>query len=283
MRYAFKLRSVAVNILLMLIVVSTFRTYAQQNIKVILSPGYMGANAFPVPRVSDARVGENKLVELSLETHWEFSHEISINPRANALIPWGSLVALKILFEPFEYYNTSNWLKDQRYASSKNGFAKGDIYFGALFNILHQPENNFYLALNFLTKTASGNKLEDARHFNSPGYIFDLTAQQELFPSFMAKITLSGYLAFLAWQSQFNQQNDAVGFAVKVQSPFNKIKYGVEYAAYFGWQKKKDRPMVLRFEGILPQKNSFDLFVRYSYGLQDQIKHSLAFGSTLFF
>ena len=258
-----------------------YQLSAQEEGKVILSPGHMGPKAFPVPKIGQVKVGKQNIIAIGVESHIEPSHEFSLNPKVDFFIPWGRRVALKVFTEPFEYYQTSESLRRKRFAKNKEGFAKGDIYFGALFTLFHRPEQQFYLVFNFQTKTTSGKKLEDARHFNAPAYVFDLTFQKDVRSPFLgARLSFFGYLSFLAWQSQFNQQNDAVGLALKAEAHWNTVRFGLEYGAYWGWQQTKDQPMVFRFESLWPI-GQMDLFLRYTSGLRDQIAHAVALGTLI--
>ena len=254
---------------------------AKQNNSVVLSPGMMGPKAFPVPRISPAKVEKHNSIIIGIESHVEPNHEFSINPKLDFFIPWGDKVVLKIFTEPFEYYRTSESLRAKRHAQQKKGVAKGDIYFGALFTLFHKLEQQFYLAFNFQTKTTTGKQLENARHFNAPAYVFDLTFQKDRKSSLLGgSLHFFGYVSFLAWQSQFNQQNDALGIAVKTLYQRKGFHLSLEYGAYWGWQKVKDQPMVYHVEVQYPLAQT-DFFIRYSYGLRDYVAHTLSFGSFL--
>lgn len=251
---------------------------ASDNKHVILSPGYMGPKALPVKKVGRVSIDNKIYFDFSLVSSWQADEELSFNPQLDFFIPWQEFAALIIKIEPFEYYRTSESIRDFRQAQNKQGLSKGDIYFGASFSIYKSRKKDLSLVFNLLTKTTSGKKVEDARHTNSPGYLFDLSFKKEIKSSiFLIPNELSGYLGFFAWQTNKAEQNDAFCGAIKTSYKIKDMSLNFELGAYSGWQNNKDRPIVLSLE-LVKHFNVIDLFGVYDFGLRDRIAHSLAFG-----
>ena len=61
----------------------------------LLSPGYMGPKAFPVPKIGQAEVGQKYIISTAIETHMEEQHEFSVNPQLDFFLPWGKHVVCR--------------------------------------------------------------------------------------------------------------------------------------------------------------------------------------------
>ncbi|MBC62707.1 MAG: hypothetical protein CMP11_09675 [Zetaproteobacteria bacterium] len=247
---------------------------------IILSPGYMGPQAMPVPEVQDFTVGKDNIISFYLENNIDPGKEYALNPKVKIFSPWGKKAALRLSFVPHEIYYMASDVKKKRETKNQMGNAKGDIYFGSMFELYNQ---DFGLALNLLTKTTSGKNLKDARHLNAPAYIIDISfGKKWYYNRFFENINISGYVAFIVWQSQFNQQNDALGLALKSAFTLHSnYIFSVEAGAYYGWQKKKDNPVTVRFN-LKKRLNISEICIQYSYGIRDQIPYSLIFGVSFF-
>jgi len=251
-----------------------------------LSPALMGANALPVPLIYSKILSEHKTTfEFKLIQHYEREKELTTNPRFEFFIPWGKYATFRLFMIPIEYYKTSKIVAKKRGALNTSGFSKGDIYFGSTFKLYQNKNNSFFCWLNLITKTTSGKNLKNARFFNSPAYLMDITFLKKDFwkTKYLKQINLSAYTSFIAWQSSFNQQNDAFGFAMKLDLIVDEINnINVESSMYHGWQNNGDFPIISRI-GYARKIKNYTVHMHYQRAHQDYIAHSLEIGSSYFF
>lgn len=248
----------------------------------VLSSGNMGPRALPIKEVGEIVIKPATTIGISSLSSFDFEKELSLSPQINIQIPWSSYCALFFKIEPFEYYATSEDLRRERKATNSKGLAKGDIYFGTNFHLFYNEKEEFHLHLNFLTKTTSGKKEEDARHTNSPAYQIDLSffKKVNLFPSIiLIPREISGYTGFLAWQTNKAEQNDAFAWGLKMSYVFEDTKLNFELGGYSGWQRNEDRPLAASTE-VVRYLEHFDIFAKYQYGLRDMVTHNFSFGIT---
>jgi hypothetical protein len=254
-------------------------SFDDQHMPQSLNPGYMGPNALPVPEMHASEVGNEVKASLMAEGHIKPQSEFSTNPRFSFFIPFSERTALIFNGEPVEYYSTTEALQKERRAKERKGFAPGDLYFGGMFQITSQSSFPIATSLNIMTKSTTGKELESARHTDAPGYIIDLAAGRDLEWQGM-RTHLSTYMAFLAWQTDIGEQNDAFGQAIHWDLfPTTHHKISTELAHYLGTQSEKDRPVVIR-TGYTYVTQKWEVFTLYSHGLRDMIQHSVRVGWT---
>ncbi|MDP2424338.1 MAG: hypothetical protein U1C46_01800 [Bacteroidales bacterium] len=253
----------------------------------LYSPGYMGPNALPVPRMLDGYLNHNINIEPGAGLHIQ-PGELIIDGSISLYFPFAKgSAALEINHTSIEYYKTDTLLRDERRARNLHveGFATSDINVTSYFTLLRGSRwPDMVLRIN--VRTASGTRLADARHTDAPGYFFDLTFGKTL----PRKDATSSHqwrfysmLGFYAWQTGFSlyRQNDAFLFGAGSQLKVQKHTFSTELAGYLGYLQLRDDPIVLRviYEYNLT-KNSFRL--KYQKGLNDIYHHSLH-GSIVFF
>lgn len=251
-----------------------------QNIPVEINPGFLGPNALPVPQLRETRVGSKMRASLGLESHYQRNRELVGNPRFAIFLPFSERAALRLSGEPLEYFVTSSDLQNERNALNKRGFAPGDLYFGAMFQILDRDYDPIDLSLNVTTKSTTGKGLESSRHTDAPGYIIDVTLADTDYTAGGIKYKLSSYIAFLAWQTGLGEQNDAFGNAIRIDYYlWPRAALSSELGYYIGTQFTEDRPVVIRV-GYKYRFADWELVASYTRGINDAITNSLLLGFT---
>ncbi len=250
---------------------------------IIRSPGYMGPNALPIPLVNNARVDSNIEFESAFEYH-RGRGEMAYNPYLNLTIPAAKeKVALSFIYRPFEYYETEEFIRYERYGRNQSckGFAKGDLYVGTIVHILNQEKHFFDGNLDIFLKTTTGKDLANARHIDAPAYYFDLNLGKKIYESthLIKQISFYSMLGMYVWQADFNnnRQNDAYLYGLKMNIDFGFLNMDMTYSGYSGYMNLRDKPMALRYNISKKLKNSY-FYISYQDGLRDIIYNSFRLG-----
>jgi hypothetical protein len=130
-------------------------------------------------------------------------------------------------------------------------------------------------------KTASGEQFNRRRHYDCPGYFFDLAIGQSISLKQM-ELRFAGSVGFLCWQTTDARQNDAVMYGLQAKLIHRHFSAQAEWGGYVGWEQYGDAPMVikLRTAGMI---NGFEPFLQYQYGIKDYPFHQLRVGLVYYF
>lgn len=236
-----------------------------------ISPGYLGPNALPVPPVKKGLISDQKEIELTGTSHFH-RNDPTQDISGRLYIPFANnRIAVEIYGVIQERFAFSEKIRNERIARIEdgNGYAVGDFYFSTLIQILKDKKfpNTLF---RFATKTASGNKLEGARHTDSPGYFFDLSFSKEVGNNEAGVFRPFGLFGFYSWQTndELNLQNDAHMYALGFDIEKNKWLLSGSWAGYSGYKNERDRPMQLNFD-IRKNFNITTLRAQYIHGLRD--------------
>ncbi|MCF6357947.1 MAG: hypothetical protein L3J54_09105 [Draconibacterium sp.] len=237
----------------------------------IISPGYLGPNALPVPGVKRGFLRNKTEIELTASNHFhpgDPTQDIS----GRLYIPFAnSKIAVEIYGVIYEYFAFSEEIRNERFARIENGKgnAVGDLYFSTLIQI--SKDRKFPNTLfRFTAKTASGNMLEGARYTDSPGYFFDLSFSKDLGKKETGVFRPFGLFGFYSWQTndELNLQNDAFLYAIGADYEKNSWLFSTSWSGYSGYKNERDKPMQLNFE-IRKDFKSKAIRVQYLHGLRD--------------
>jgi hypothetical protein len=238
---------------------------------IIMSPGYLGPNALPVPEVKRGFLNENTEIEVTASNHFnpdDPTQDIS----ARAYFPFSSnKIAVEFYGVIMEHFAFSERIRDERFARIKDGkgYAFGDFYFSTLIQISkgHKFPNTL---LRMTGKTASGNKLEGARYTDSPGYFFDLSFSKDL--GLVDKILFRPFAlaGFYSWQTndELNLQNDAYMYALGGDFVKGSWLFSTSLSGYSGYKNQRDKPMQLNFE-VRRDWDKSAARIQFIHGLRD--------------
>ncbi len=222
-----------------------------------IAPEYFGPNAFPVPEMLDGRCSARWKAEIygdhffSTRYRWSEDHTTDIfarltiplfSPRVNLTI-WGSL---------YEFFHSGSVVNQHRRLSFKEDVdyhTSGDVYISTDFQPLLQQKHGVDMTIRAALKSASGDRYEYARYYDSPGYFFDVTFGRGFSlagGSVVLRAALSG--GFLCWQTDNGRQNDAVMYGALVSLAAGRFSLKTQYGGYVGWERDGDAPMTLRVD-----------------------------------
>jgi hypothetical protein len=242
----------------------------------IISPGYLGINALPIPTQLKGQINLKPELEIATDLHFldgEKAQNIFIrycHSFANGRI------AVEIWGIPTEHSKYSEKIRDERKSRIKSGeeWETGDLYFSTNIKLIDERQWPS-VVLRMACKTASG-ELYGARFTDTPGYWFDLSAGKTF--RFIDRIAVRPFAmyGFYAWQTTSTQllQNDAKIWGGGIEATFSKFRIEQSVQGYKGWRQEKDRPINYRcIVGVPVWKNELKFEVQH--GIQDVLYKSV--------
>jgi hypothetical protein len=238
---------------------------------IIISPGYLGPNALPVPEIKRGFLNEKTELEVTASNHFN-PNDPTQDIAGRFYIPFAkNKIAVEVYGVFLEHFAFSESIRNERFARIEDGkgFAFGDLYFSTLIQL--SKNRKFPNTLLRMTgKTASGNKLEGARYTDSPGYFFDLSFSKNLKINENSLFRPFGLFGFYSWQTndEENLQNDAYMYALGSDFVKDKWMFSTSWSGYSGYKNQRDRPMQLNFE-IRHDWEGSAFRIQFIYGLRD--------------
>jgi hypothetical protein len=243
-----------------------------------VAPAFFGPNALPVPEMLDGLTSDELRVELATDGYLGYDNSWTADVFARISAP---------LFT--RWANLSVWMPVYEWYSQEDGSGSGagDVYISTDLQVLHNSwfkKNRQYIpqmTLRLGMKTASGEQFNRRRHYDCPGYFFDLAIGQSISLKQM-ELRFAGSVGFLCWQTTDARQNDAVMYGLQAKLIHRHFSAQAEWGGYVGWEQYGDAPMVikLRTAGMI---NGFEPFLQYQYGIKDYPFHQLRVGLVYYF
>ena len=238
-----------------------------QSVQNDIAPAHFGPNAFPVPDMLDGRVSEQLKVELAGDYYRGFDGNQTADLFARVYIPLFTKRVNLTLWMPIqEWY----WQNDT------TGHGTGDVYVSTDIQVLKAKKWWPDITIRAALKTASGEQYERRRHFDDPGYWFDLSVGKSLTYKDW-EFRLAASTGFLCWQTTTAAQNDAVQYGAQLLINYTYCSLRATYSGYSGWQKNGDCPMIIKGE-LRGHIKGFEPFAVYQYGIQDYPFHQVRVG-----
>lgn len=239
-----------------------------------VAPAFFGPNALPVIDMSDGLTSSQLRVELAADGYFGYNGDKTADLFARVRVPlftrWANLV---VWMPVYEWYSQADG----------TGSGAGDVYISTNVQVLHnewfKSANAKYIpqmTVRVGVKTASGEQFQRKRHFDSPGYFFDLAIGQTI-PANQVSLRFAGSVGFLCWQTAEARQNDAVMYGLQARLNHEYFSAQVEWGGYVGWERYGDAPMSLKVRAAGHIKG-FEPFVQYQWGIKDYPYHQIRVG-----
>ena len=224
--------------------------------------------------MSDGRVDEQLKLELAGDGYFGFNGDKTADLFARVSVPLFTRWANIALWMPvYEWYSQADG----------TGSGAGDVYIATNIQVLHndwfKTEKARYIpqmTVRVGVKTASGEQFQRKRHFDSPGYFFDLAIGQTI-PIRSINLRFAGSVGFLCWQTTEARQNDAVMYGLQAQLNHEYFSLQAEWGGYVGWERYGDAPMSIKVRAAGHIKG-FEPFAQYQYGIKDYPFHQIRVG-----
>ena len=240
-----------------------------------IAPAYFGPNALPIIDMLDGRTSSVLRVELAGEGYIGYKEKNrTADLFARVCVPlftrWANLTVWMPVFGWYDQYDGT-------------GKGAGDAYVSADIQILHNewfksPKAKYIpqMTVRAGIKSASGEQFERRRHFDCPGYFFDLAIGQSI-PLKSIELRFAGTAGFLCWQTDNARQNDAVMYGLQAQLKHEYFSFQATWGGYVGWEKHGDAPMSIKARAAGHIKG-FEPYLQYQYGIKDYPYHQVRVG-----
>jgi hypothetical protein len=247
------------------------------------SPRYFGPNAFPVPELRDGSIGDRIEAEIRGDYHC-YEGDRTKDVFARLLIPVANgRAGLEISGVVYEYYEMTQTTVEERHAveSSWKSGATGDFIISSFYRLL-KDSRVAAITLEAGLKTASGNRLVDARYTDAATYWFDVNIGRSLYGSAEHKynISMQALFGFYCWMTNdiIHRQNDALLYSGGIRSKIRNVTLSADVAGIFGYKNNGDRPIQIRTK-LNYEFSSNILSFRYKHGMKDSLydSYSLAY------
>ena len=238
-----------------------------------IAPAYFGPNAFPTHPSPTLRV---EVAGDYYKGHLADGKDYTWDPLVYVEIPvWSKRVSMAFWGPVREWYSMSVPVAEARRLTPERagtGNDTGDLYVATYVNLLEEkrwlPEATFRAVL----KTAAGDDFGRARHYDSPGYYFDLLLSKSYtFPegSFVKKLQGGLDVGWLYWQTDNGRQNDARLFGVMGAVDSRWARLTAQWGGYYGWEHDGDRPSVVKMRLDIHAGRNLEPFIYFQHGLRD--------------
>ena len=269
-----------------------------------IAPFYFGPNAFPIPDMLDGRTQPMMRFELATDGYLGREKDWTADLFARLSVPlYTDRVNLTVWMPVYEWYGITpqrqktTRLQDPDSLGTLRGSGAGDVYVTTDIQIWKATTWVPDIAIRAGLKTASGGQFGRARHYDCPGYFFDVSAGKSLyfgqkhktigrrkryFPfadsrDSSIELRLSGDLGFLCWQTDNGRQNDALLYGLQLFARYEWSSLRCTWSGYMGWENHGDRPMSIKalLSGHI---QGFEPYVQYQYGIKDYPFHHVRIG-----
>ena len=242
---------------------------------ITISPGFLGPNALPVPEIQDGSIARNASVETGFDGYYS-KGDRTANLFTRLFLPlFSDRAALDLWYIPVEYYVTDTVTRDLRYSREYDGkgTSLGDLYFGTAIQLVQERDKFPGILVTLNARTASGTNFHAARHSNTPGYYFDLSAGKtfQTGEGILEQIRIYGMMGLYVYQTNLSNhmQNDAFLYGVGTNLEFHRWSLKQQLGGYYGYLDNGDRPMVYRALVAVNATKSMDILLRFQQGFVD--------------
>ncbi len=237
----------------------------------IISPKYFGPNALSVPFINNGSA--DSVISLGVTGNFHFSKGDQTNNVAvyANYAPKGNKISVDAMFVPFERFNVSHQVKEERRVYYEDYYQKstvGDVVVNTTIQLMEKwRRNNIHTAIRVGLRMPSGGGLGAARFADEPAYWVDAGS------SFVFKNRSWKWinmLGFLAWQTNDDNlmQNDAFLFGSGIEWNSKQLMIQAYCTGYLGYKNNGDKPILFRL--FLERRGKkINTLLRFQQGLND--------------
>jgi hypothetical protein len=239
---------------------------------ITFTPGFLGPNALPVPRISNGSI--DSVNTLGLSTDFYFSkgdHTQNISLYGNYCLVKGK-ISFDLYWVPIEFFTMSHDIKTERHVFTLHYYdrhASGDIHLNTNVQLFNDKKRNIQSALRIGYRFASS-EIGAARFTDAPGYYFDLSFAKGFHSAPALKwIVMAGGYFWQADNIERHRQDDAFLFGSGFEWNKKNLRIQTCIAGYLGWfGKLRDKPVVYRLNIDKSFKREI-VFFQFQQGLHN--------------
>jgi hypothetical protein len=248
----------------------------RENMKYLqYSPRYFGPSAFPMPELRDGFLGTRWEAELRGEYH-EYEGDRTKDIYLRLFVPVAEgRAGCEVNYVIYEYYNMTRETVEERHAAGRSWAygAHGDVLISSFYQLL-RSEKWADILLEATLKTASGNRLADARYTDAATYWFNVNIGRNLYksPDNKFHLRIQGLAGFYCWMTNdmVHRQNDAFTYAAGIRAAYRNFVLDADIAGVYGYKNNGDRPLQLRTK-LNYEYGKNILSFRYKHGMKDAL------------
>ncbi|OAV63751.1 hypothetical protein Barb6XT_03059 [Bacteroidales bacterium Barb6XT] len=241
----------------------------------VYSPRYFGPNAFPMPDLHGGRVGSRIEAEVRGEYHY-YTGDRTSNLSGRFFYPFvKGRAGAEISFIYKENYTLTPETRDERHAADTQSPVayEGDIVISSFFQLLEGHRALPDAVVRFSLKTASGDRLCDARFTDAAAYWIDLAFGKDLVKSAGNNfLRIQAMLGFYCWMTNdvAHRQNDAALFGGGLTGRYRRFTLSSDLSGIYGYENNGDRPLIFRNKLAFETRNNI-LSACYHHGMKDRL------------
>jgi len=248
----------------------------------IYSPRYFGPNALPIPELRSGRIGTRWEAEVRGEYH-HYKGDEAKDLYARLFIPIANgLAGVELYGVIREDYKMTDETRIERHAVENEPpiGCHGDFIISSFYQVLRN-EKWCDIMISANIKTASGNRVCDARYTDAAAYWFDASFGRNLYQNAdqTAAIRMQMMAGFYCWMTNdlIHRQNDAFLYGIGASGNYKNLSLAVDYSGYHGYKKNGDSPMAIRTKLNFEYKKNI-LSLRFKHGMKDNLYNSYSIG-----
>lgn len=247
---------------------------------IIVSPGYLGPNALPVPEMKKGVVPLKSEISFSYSNH-SLQGDPTQDLAAKIYVPFANgRIAVEVYGVLYEKYGYTEAIRNERFSRNKSGKgnAFGDIYFSTVIQVCRNQRFLPNTAIRMAARTTSGTDFDAARYSDTPGYFFDISMSKDFNIGKNFSIMPFGSVGFYSWQTNNDEilQNDAIMYGGGLDVKIYDFLLSGSFSGYSGYFDNRDRPQVITSSLRYDWKN-FALSFEYLHGIRDWEYKTLRF------
>lgn len=257
-------------------------SWREQMKDLIYSPRYFGPNALPIPELRSGRIDTRWEAEVRGEYH-HYKGDDTKDLYARLFIPIANgLAGVELYGVIREDYKMTDETRKERHAVETEPpvGCHGDFIISSFYQVLRNEKwCDIMVSANF--KTASGNRVCDARYTDAGAYWFDASFGRNMYQNAdkTASIRLQMMAGFYCWMTNdlIHRQNDAFMYGIGTSGHYKFASLSVDFSGYHGYKDNGDSPMALRTKLNFEYKKNI-LSFRYKHGMKDNLYDSYSIG-----
>lgn len=263
-------------------VITADESWREQMKDLIYSPRYFGPNALIIPELRTGRIDSRWEAEVRGEYHY-YKGDKTQDIYARLFIPIANgRAGVELHGVIREDYKMSEETRKERHAveTSPPIGCHGDVTISSFYQILRN-EKWCDIMVTANIKTASGNRVCDARYTDAASYWFDMSLGRNLYQNTdkSAAIRMQMMAGFYCWMTNdlIHRQNDAFLYGIGTSGHYKAVSLSVDYAGYRGYKNNGDHPRALRSKLNIEYKKNI-LSFRFRHGIKDNLYDSYSVG-----